>query len=282
MIGFSIIIPLYNKEKTIRATLESVLRQDYPLFEVIVVDDGSTDGSAAVVRNLSDARLRLFQKENGGPGSARNEGIAQARHDWVIWLDADDLMLRDALRSFAGTLDNHPEADMVVGNFELAENDRIRPYHTQKLPATVKQPFKSWFFKELMPCAGTYCCKKTLLLRHPYQEKLKRSEDTEVLFHLFQEACIVRSDAMVMRYCRDYSAESRKKTDISKDFQGHLDFSGSKSLWERICLYELYVEARNIYPDTVDSVYTGMNRHFFLKIAYHCAFWWRAYLRRHD
>ena len=52
MTGFSIIIPLYNKEKTIRSTLESVLRQDHPLFEVIVVDDGSMDGSAAVVRNL--------------------------------------------------------------------------------------------------------------------------------------------------------------------------------------------------------------------------------------
>lgn len=280
MTGFSIIIPLYNKEKTIRATLESVLQQDYPLFEVIVVDDGSTDGGVAIVRNLSDKRLRLFQKENGGPGSARNKGIAQARHDWVIWLDADDLMLPDSLRSFAGSLDNHPEADMVVGNFELAEKNHIRPYHTKKLPATVKQPFKSWFFKELMPCAGTYCCKKTLLLKHPYHEKLKRSEDTEVLFHLFREACIVRYDAVVMRYCRDFSAESRKKTAFSKDFQGHLDFSGSKSLWERICLYELYVEARNNYPDEVDFVYPEMNRLCFLKVAYHCAFWWRAYLRR--
>jgi len=281
MIGFSIIIPLYNKEKTILATLESVLWQDYPLFEVIVVDDGSTDGSAAIVRNISDERLRLFQKENGGPGSARNEGITQARYEWVIWLDADDLMLPDALRSFAGTLSNHPESDMVVGNFELAERDRIRPYHTKKLPALVEQPFKSWFFKELMPCAGTYCCKKTLLLKHPYQEDLKRSEDTDVLFHLFHEVCIVRTDAIVMRYCRDFSAESRKKTDISKDFQGHLDFSSPKSLWERICLYELYVEARSNYPNEVDSVYPEMNRHCFLKVAYHCAFWYRALLRQH-
>lgn len=281
MIGFSIIIPLYNKEMTILSTLESVLRQDYPLFEVIVVDDGSTDGSTAVVRNLSDARLRLFQKENGGPGSARNKGIDQARYDWVIWLDADDLMLPNALRSFAGTLDIHPEADMVVGNFELSEQGHIRPYQTKALSATVKNAFKSWFFKELMPCAGTYCCKKAFLLKHPYQEGLKRSEDTEVLFHLFREACIVRTDAIVMRYCRDFSAESRKKTDISKDFQGHLDFSSSKSLWERICLYELYVEARSNYPNEVDSVYPGMNRLLFLKVSYHCAFWYRALLRRH-
>lgn len=276
MTGFSIIIPLYNKEKTIRSTLESVLRQDHPLFEVIVVDDGSTDGSTAVVHNLSDARVRLFQKENGGPGSARNAGIAQARHDWVIWLDADDLMLPDALRAFTGTLDMHPEADMVVGNFELAENNHIRPYHTKKLSATIENPFKSWYFKELMPCAGTYCCKKTLLLKHPYHEKLKRSEDTEVLFHLFREACIVRTDAVVMRYCRDFSAESRKKTDLSKDFQGHLDFSGSKSLWERICLYELYVEAKNNYPDEVDSRYPNLKHQLLLKSAYHVAFWARA------
>ena len=280
MIEFSIIIPLYNKEATIRSTLESVLRQSCPNFEIIVVDDGSTDQSSALVQSIRDERIRLFNKENGGPGSARNHGIRHARYDWIIWLDADDLMLPGAIEHFTNAINQYPEADMIVGNFELEECGTIRPFHKKSLAGPVNQAFKSWFMKELMPCAGTYCCKKNLLSRHPYREDLRRSEDTEVLFHIFREARIFRSDVLTMRYRRDFSAESRKKTDVSKDFQGHLDFSGPKSLWEKICLYELYVEAKSNYPEDIHGVYPNIRRHILLRIAYTCAFWYRTCLRK--
>lgn len=282
MIAFSVIIPLYNKADTVRNTIESVLRQSYPHFEIVVVDDGSTDRSAEIVDAISDTRIRLFRKENGGPGSARNHGLRQARFEWTIWLDADDLMLADTLEHFVSVIGTHPQADMIVGNFELDESGTIRRHHQKKLAPNVDNAFRSWFLKELMPCAGTYCCKTEVLSRHPYQEKLKRSEDTEVLFNVFRESRIVRTDFVVMRYCRDFSLESRRKTHIDQDFQGHLDFAGKKSLWERICLYELYVEAKNNYPDEVSSVYPDMERHFMLKIAYFCAFWGRALLRKLD
>lgn len=280
MIAFSVIIPLYNKEATIRSTLDSVLRQSCPDFEVIVVDDGSADGSVAIVQSIRDERIRLIGKENGGPGSARNLGIRHARFDWVIWLDADDLMLPGVIEHFAETVDRYPQADMVVGNFELEEAGTVRPYHKKNLTGQVGNAFKEWFKKDLMPCAGTYCCRKDILTRHPYREELRRSEDTEILFHIFREARIVRTDFITMRYRRDFSLESRSKTALRQDFQGHLDFSGNKSLWERICLYELYVEAKNNYPDEVHTVYPDMNRRFLLKLAYFFAFWCRALWRK--
>ena len=75
---FSIIIPLYNKEKYIRRVLDSILNQDYKDFEIIVVNDGSTDNSRLVVNKIVDDRIKIVNKENGGVSSARNKRIDQA------------------------------------------------------------------------------------------------------------------------------------------------------------------------------------------------------------
>ena len=89
-IFFSIIIPLYNKAKYIENTIQSVLKQTFKNFEVIVVDDGSTDDGPEKVGLISDCRIRLIRKENGGVSSARNRGIAEARGENIAFLDADD------------------------------------------------------------------------------------------------------------------------------------------------------------------------------------------------
>jgi len=86
----SIIIPLYNKAPYVRRALDSIAAQTFADFEVIVVDDGSTDDGAAIAENYADARFRLIRQANTGPGAARNAGIAQARGEFIAFLDADD------------------------------------------------------------------------------------------------------------------------------------------------------------------------------------------------
>jgi hypothetical protein len=87
---FSVIVPLYNKEPYVGRCLESILAQDYGEFEVIVVDDGSTDGSGDIVRRYKDPRVRLLVQQNAGPGAARNRAAAEARYEWIAPLDSDD------------------------------------------------------------------------------------------------------------------------------------------------------------------------------------------------
>ena len=87
---FTVVIPLYNKEREIEATLRSVLAQSRQPEEIVVVDDGSTDRSAEVVRRIGSPLVRLIQQPNAGVSAARNRGIAEARSSHIALLDGDD------------------------------------------------------------------------------------------------------------------------------------------------------------------------------------------------
>lgn len=98
----SIIIPIYNAEKYVRNCVDSILRQTFTDFEIILVDDGSTDSSGRIVDELAvtDNRIKVIHQENGGPGKARNTGIENAKGTFVNFVDADDLLEEDLLSSY--------------------------------------------------------------------------------------------------------------------------------------------------------------------------------------
>jgi glycosyltransferase involved in cell wall biosynthesis len=89
-LAVSVIVPLYNKARYVQRCLDSILDQTFGNFEVIVIDDGSTDEGPRIVENYTDARIRLLRQENNGPGAARNRAAREARGDLIAWLDADD------------------------------------------------------------------------------------------------------------------------------------------------------------------------------------------------
>jgi glycosyltransferase involved in cell wall biosynthesis len=102
----SIIIPLYNKAPYVRRALDSIAAQTFADFEAIVVDDGSTDGGAAIVADYPDERFRLIPQANAGPGAARNAGLAQARGEFIAFLDADDEWLPNYLEESVSLLES--------------------------------------------------------------------------------------------------------------------------------------------------------------------------------
>jgi glycosyltransferase involved in cell wall biosynthesis len=87
---FSVIIPIYNKEKDVETTIKSVLNQTYVDYEVILVDDGSTDNSLNIVNAIEDDRIQIFTKQNEGVSKTRNYGITKSKAEYIAFLDADD------------------------------------------------------------------------------------------------------------------------------------------------------------------------------------------------
>jgi peptidoglycan/xylan/chitin deacetylase (PgdA/CDA1 family)/SAM-dependent methyltransferase len=115
--GISVIVPAYNCEATLAATLDSLLAQTHREWEAIVVDDGSGDRTAEIAEGYRrrDARVRLHRQANKGVGGARNAGIALAGHPWMFFLDADDTVLPDAFEKLLAATSGHPGADAVLG-----------------------------------------------------------------------------------------------------------------------------------------------------------------------
>ena len=136
----SIVIPLYNKEKSIATTLESVLAQSYTNYEVIVVDDGSTDNSANVVRELVNDKIRLISKPKGGVCSARNRGIQEAKSQYVAFLDADDLWEKDYLEEQVKMIADFPVAMMCGINYAETYQGKLVRY----LPTGLKVGYRGY------------------------------------------------------------------------------------------------------------------------------------------
>ncbi|MER3492124.1 MAG: glycosyl transferase family A [Mastigocladus sp. ERB_26_2] len=106
----SVIIPTYNSEKTIRHTIESVLQQTFSDFELIIINDGSTDSSLEVISQFQDSRIKVFSFDNAGGNVSRNRGLKQATGEFVSFLDADDLWTPDKLELQLNALKANPQA----------------------------------------------------------------------------------------------------------------------------------------------------------------------------
>ena len=120
----SVVVPLYNKAAYIRRALDSIASQTFTGFEVIVVDDGSTDASAGIARDFPDPRFRLIQQPNRGPGNARNRGLAEAKGELMAFLDADDEWLPNYLEESLGLLDSSSTdvVSVTSGYFEYPQD----------------------------------------------------------------------------------------------------------------------------------------------------------------
>lgn len=124
---FSIIVPLYNKAPYVRKTVESVISQTYVDWELIIVDDCSTDGSGDVVANITDSRIRLIRLEkNGGVGAARNRGVSESTAPFICFLDADDWWEPTFLEEIARLAERHPDAGIYGTGYYIVKNGKKR------------------------------------------------------------------------------------------------------------------------------------------------------------
>ena len=119
---FSVIIPLYNKSYYILKAVYSVLGQTYKEFELIIVNDGSTDHSLEIVKNISDDRIKIIDQENSGVSTARNNGVKAARFEYIAFLDADDWWDNNFLNEMKLLIEECPEAGLYASNYYVVKN----------------------------------------------------------------------------------------------------------------------------------------------------------------
>ncbi len=249
----SVIIPLYNKEQIIEKCIQSVLTQDYDDFEVVIVNDGSTDRSAEIVKRKDDSRIRLIEQENGGPSKARNIGVKNAKGDWIVFLDADDEFLLGALNYFRSLIRSHCIYDFFACPY-YCNNGIKRQLHFQYQEGELRNPFKASYKGKFLPRAGAFICKKKLLLSNPFNEQIRRFEDLEMLYRLYHNARIYLGTTPVMVVNQEFAAASTGRKDIKEDFLGYLNFKG-KTFWEKMCLYKFYLGERPYYKEQCKQLY---------------------------
>lgn len=164
----SVIIPVYNGSRYLATTLDSVLAQSHPLHEIIVIDDGSTDGSPAILRSYGD-RLRVTRQENQGVAVARNAGLRQASGDVITFIDQDDLWPPRRTEALIGALRSNPGALVAIGQVEVLY-ERARPPSNLDLFGTTLREF----------LVGSLCVRKELFDRiGPFNTGLGYADDTD-------------------------------------------------------------------------------------------------------
>ncbi len=131
---FSVVIPLYNKEHYIEKTLESVLKQTFQDYEVLVVDDGSKDGSLKAAKKVSSEKVRVIEQPNQGVSVARNTGIMNAKGKYIAFLDADDEWREDYLETINDLTERFPQSDMFVTAYAVNMGNEKINYSTQLSP----------------------------------------------------------------------------------------------------------------------------------------------------
>lgn len=214
----SVVVPLYNKEKAIAKTIESILKQTISDFELIVVDDGSKDNSLQVVQSIKDSRLLVIHKENGGVSSARNRGIKEAKGDFIALLDGDDLWDSTFLEEQVKLIHDFPEAGMWGVNTAFIRNGLYDKWE-QGMPDGYRGYVENYFgtkHNDLFCSSSVVIRKDVFDVAGYFDERISASEDLDMWYRVILKFQIVFYDKVLVYYNLD--AENRAAHDSGKRF----------------------------------------------------------------
>ena len=275
---FSVIIPLYNKAPYIRKTVESVLGQTFGDFELIIVDNGSNDGSSEIVSQFNDPRLSVHRmEENVGVSNARNIGVGLSSAPYVTFLDADDWWEPTFLEEMKGLIERHPNVGIYGTRYYIVKNGKKRV-----APIGVKEDFIEREINYCRVYAKTLCMPLTSITvampRTIFDElggfppNIKLGEDFILWVHVALKHPVVLLNKPLSNYNQDVDASFRgthnKRYDPDTFMTFHFDQfrleeernHDLKVLLDRIRVYTLMIfRKNNLYPDSVKREIAKVN-----------------------
>ena len=186
---FSIVIPTYNRATFLPKAIESVLAQSFADWELIIVDDGSTDNTKEVVSRYSDSRITYIYQENAERSAARNNGIMHTMGDYVCFLDSDNYMKPDRLEKLSAFIEN--ENKLACYYTDIEYNDVTKG--SVKIKKGKEYPFPmdvDLLVKDII-ATPQICCATEILRKHQFNPTLSIGEDLELLFRITAEYPLV-------------------------------------------------------------------------------------------
>lgn len=262
---FSIVIPLYNKAKSLRGTIQSVLNQTFHDFEVLVVNDGSTDESVAILQEFTDQRIRLISQRNQGVSAARNTGIKNATFDWIAFLDGDDVWKEDHLEQIVAMMSVFPKECVYVTSFEFSDK-RVMFRHSRTSSIFVVDDYFREALHELLIWTSIVVVNKKCFYEVGFfNPSLNRGEDLDVWARLGRKYKIVKNTAITAIYQvgNDNSLSAGKST-YEKSILSVIDLRGLKG-FERIYYKKMLLNRikRNVKELDLIEIFRLLIKHNF-------------------
>lgn len=230
MLTYSIIIPIYNADTTIMHCIDSILKQEYRNFELLLINDGSSDNSRKICDEYAqkDSRIKVFHKPNGGVSSARNLGINNARGEWITFIDADDYIEQNFFYPI-------PQDDysLIITNWKLTSSDDYIEYLIPSEITNKKQIIEfinNNLQLDIIRCPWAKFFKKSIIIDNNilFDERFKIGEDTLfVMTYLSFCKKILIKDGGAYRYYQRPSEES--------NYKYQLEFNKSIEYLETLC-----------------------------------------------
>lgn len=201
---FTVVIPLYNKEAFVRRCVDSVLSQTETNYELIVVNDGSTDGGVSVISSYDDKRIKIINQDNEGVACARNRGILESSSEWVAFLDADDYWLSEHLEELKKLIENYSDVGIVsTKSTEL----KVSQYPVPLVTGFSWERKKIDYYRFSSLNSGyihssSIAVKRVVFDDVGYFKNLKQGEDTELVSRICLSWSCAFSEKPTSFYCR--------------------------------------------------------------------------------
>ena len=246
----SVILPVHNRADVLARAVQSVLEQSLAAFELIVVDDGSTDGSVGVARSFGDERIKVIELgENRGGNAARNAGVRAATASLIAFLDSDDTYLPEKLERVVAEFDQRPDLELLVDSFVKVQPSGKKVTRTNPVIRDRDTFRKALFTRQLWKATPSITVRRDAMLSVMFDETLRRLQDFDFLIRASEVANCASTDAVLWVKYWDANAISIQDNMIpanvelvrrhpeylrERDYRPGLAYILRLSLWRRL------------------------------------------------